>query len=64
MGEADTEPCESIIGYSEMRLDDTIEQLKKLAEEIDSILQFLLEMKQLIKELDVPELMEQTKVKA
>jgi|TARA_Y100000034_G_scaffold12596_1_gene13249 hypothetical protein len=47
-----------------MRLDDTIEQLKKLAEEIDSILQFLLEMKQLIKELDVPELMEQTKVKA
>ena len=64
MGEADTEPCESIIGYSEMRLDDTIEQLKKLAEEIDSMLQFLLEMKQLIKELDVPELMEQTKVKA
>ncbi len=64
MGGADTEPCESIIGYSEMRLDDTIEQLKKLAEEIDSILQFLLEMKQLIKELDVPELMEQTKVKA
>ena len=47
-----------------MRLDDTINELKKMAEEIDRVLQYLLEMKQLIKELDVPELMEQTKVKA
>jgi hypothetical protein len=47
-----------------MRLDDTINELKKMADEIDRVLQYLLEMKQLIKELDVPELMEQTKAKA
>jgi hypothetical protein len=48
-----------------MRLDEVIEQLKKLSEEIDDILTYLLEIKRLIKELDVPELMEeQEKVKA
>jgi len=65
MGSANTEPCESTIGQSEMRLDEVIEQLKKLSEEIDDILTYLLEIKRLIKELDVPELMEeQEKVKA
>ena len=65
MGSTNTEPCESIIGQSEMRLDEVIEQLKKLSEEIDDILTYLLEIKRLIKELDVPELMEeQEKVKA
>ena len=48
-----------------MRLDEVIEELKRLSEEIDDILTYLLEIKSLIKELDVPELMEeQEKVKA
>jgi len=65
MGSTNTESCESIVGQSEMRLDEVIEQLKKLSEEIDDILTYLLEIKRLIKELDVPELMEeQEKVKA
>jgi len=65
MGKTNTESCESTIGQSEMRLDEVIEQLKKLSEEIDDILTYLLEIKRLIKELDVPELMEeQEKVKA
>ena len=65
MARTNTEPCESIIGQSEMRLDEVIEELKRLSEEIDDILTYLLEIKSLIKELDVPELMEeQEKVKA
>ena len=65
MGKTNTEPCKSTVRQSEMRLDEVIEQLKKLSEEIDDILTYLLEIKRLIKELDVPELMEeQEKVKA
>ena len=65
MGSTNTESCKGIIRQSEMRLDDTIEELKRLSEEIDDILTYLLEIKKLIKELDVPELMEeQEKVKA
>ena len=48
-----------------MRLDEVIEELKILSEEIDGILTYLLEIKRLIKELGVPELIEeQEKVKA
>ena len=48
-----------------MRLDEVIEELKRLSEEIDDILTYLLEIKRLIKELGVPELIEeQEKVKA
>ena len=65
MAGTNTEPCESIIGQSEMRLDEVIEELKRLSEEIDDILTYLLEIKRLIKELGVPELIEeQEKVKA
>ena len=65
MGNTNAEPCKSTVRQSEMRLDEVIEQLKKLSEEIDDILTYLLEIKRLIKELDVPELMEeQEKVKA
>ena len=65
MVSTNTEPCKGIIRQSEMRLDEVIEELKRLSEEIDDILTYLLEIKRLIKELDVPELMEeQEKVKA
>ncbi len=48
-----------------MRLDEVIEELKRLSKDIDDILTYLLKIKRLIKELDVPELMEeQEKVKA
>ena len=48
-----------------MRLDEVIEELKRLSKEIDDILTYLLKIKRLIKELDVPELMEeQEKVNA
>ena len=40
-----------------MRLDEVIEELKRLSEEIDDILNYLLEIKKLIKELEIPELM-------
>ena len=46
-----------------MRLDEVIEELKRLSEEIDDILTYLLEIKRLIKDLDIPELIEE-KVKA
>ena len=57
MGKTNTEPCKGIIGQSEMRLDEVIEELKRLSEEIDDILNYLLEIKKLIKELEIPELM-------
>ena len=48
-----------------MRLDEVIEELKRLSKDIDDILTYLLKIKRLIKELDVPELMEeQEKVNA
>ena len=47
MVKTNTEPCESIVGQSEMRLDEVIEELKKLSEEIDDILTYLLEIKRL-----------------
>ena len=65
MVSTNTEPCKGIIRQSEMGLDEVIEELKRLSEEIDDILTYLLEIKRLIKELDVPELMEeQEKVNA
>ena len=63
MGSTNTEPCKGIIRQSEMRLDEVIEELKRLSEEIDDILTYLLEIKRLIKDLDIPELIEE-KVKA
>ena len=65
MGSTNTESCKGIIGSDKMRLDEVIEELKRLSKEIDDILTYLLKIKRLIKELDVPELMEeQEKVKA
>ena len=40
-----------------MRLDETIKELKELSKQIEQILETLLEMKILIRKLEIPELM-------
>ena len=40
-----------------MRLDETIKELKELSKQIEQILETLLEIKILIRKLEIPELM-------
>jgi len=43
--------------YHEMRLDEVIEELKTMSEEIEQMMEKLLEIKILIRKLEIPELM-------
>ena len=47
-----------------MRLDEELKRIKEMASEIDNMVLYLLELKIMIKELQIPEILQEEKVNA